>query len=133
MQAGPRLRSLGDAFGVFLIREHVRVAASVPIVQSEGVAGEHSGQPRAGLGFLLRQALRPSKLRAGDIHRPLVVVIFTCPVHPPGLRRGRLLAHLDEPHVGIASFLLALEDVHQERQDEKKRNGAEDHYSEKRT
>ncbi len=119
LQAGARLRPLGDALGLLLILQHVGVAAAVAIVDGERVAGEHPGEPRERRRLLCRQRLRPAESRLRRLRGALVVVVFARPVHAPRRRVGGLFADLDQPDVWIPRLLLALEDRRQQAGDEK--------------
>ena len=121
LQAGAGLRPLGDALGLLLVLEHVRVAATVAIVDRERVAGEHARQPGKRRGFLCRQRFRPAESRLRRLRGALVVVVLARPVHAPGRRVGRLLADLDQTDVRIARLLLALEDRRQQCGDQEHR------------
>jgi hypothetical protein len=124
VQAGAGLR-LRDALGVLLVDQHVGVAAPVAVVERERVAEEHALEPRVALDLLLGQRLTaavPAEAGAGGLGGEVVAVELLRPVHAPQRRVGRVLGDLDHPEVGCLRLALALEDVHQQRRDQRRGN-----------
>ena len=131
MQTRTRLFAVLSSLRTFLVREHEGVPAAVAVVDGEGVAGEHAGQPGRALGLLGRQhalgrgAAAVLGVRGRD--RALVAVVFARPVLAPLGCVGGVLGDLDETQVGVLGLLLALEDVHQKSGDDRGRAGDHDH------
>src|SRR6185436_18920456 len=93
---------------------------AVTIVEREGVAGEDALEPRIavellGGGATVAGSRSAAAVLGGGGQRGLqIAVVLVGPVLRPHLRINRLLGDLGHPHEGLASFLLALEDVREQ-------------------
>ncbi len=90
MHAGAGLR-LGLALGLFLVGEHIGMAAPVAVVDGKRIAQEHALEPRIAFDLFLRQGLAAAvaaeavRVACGG---PLVGVVLLRPVGAPLGRIG---------------------------------------------
>lgn len=122
LQAGSRLLALRHPLRLLLVEQGVEVPAPIAVVESERVPGEDPREPGIPIELLLcgpciaRPEAAPAISRRGRERGAAIGVVLEGPVLPPDGGIDRRLGHLRDSDEGLPSFLLALEDVRQQRQ-----------------
>ena len=118
--------------------EHVGVAPLLAEVDREGVAGPHRLQPRVlvdarlrddrtriGIRRRLRQRLAAAVARAYLVGRAHIGVVLQREVLSPDRRIDGLVRQFHDPEKRVLRLLLPLDDVDEQRDDRRRRDGGE--------
>src|SRR5262249_13806681 len=121
---GSRLLPLRHPLRLLLVEQGVEVAAAIAVVESEGVAGEDPLEPGVLVELLRRgpgiaRAETATSVSRGRRERGAEVGgVLEGPSPSPDRGIDRRLVDLRDADEGLPSFLLSLEDVGQQRQQE---------------
>ena len=122
LDARAGLLLLGHPPRRFLVEERVGVTAPVAVIERERVAREDALEPGIAAELLLGGPAVARPEPASTVFRRRrqrglqIGVVLHRPVLAPHPRVERVLGHVDEPNERLPRFLLALEDVRQERE-----------------